>query len=707
MAPFFLRFDGAQRVTYDGPVQVHDIDVPPFELPVGNREQFIAKVLRGLEQTFDGSLRFVTTAPEDGPYSTVFIGGNDSAFSEFGSFHGLAEKVDVGNADPNDKAFVFSETIDLSSGSPHELTSIIAHEVGHLIGDAHEEHVESEGPLGHVAATVNNSARTITFNNESSTVEYDNSTQEITVGSQPGIRFNTSNSSDVDFEGSAGRVTLDFRDYNPSSPANTGLIFEIHEKEIIVQQNTNSKTKIGTINFEPGIKLKKLIGTRHEDIIRFHNKSENLLDASARSIDALGSDDTIDFADFNKSITAEINNTEIEIASIKLKVEDVQKLIATPETDHFTFAKNAGLKNGVDAGAGTETLDLSKSTDGKYFTFLNSTDVKVGDTRTDPDAAIYKNFEHVTGTKDDDVFRFEDTANAFGNTPILMGGTSRSDLGDTLDFGAYTQPVKVNLSTTAYPDGSNAIQPGTVQRGNARAVATVSNFEHIIGGSANDILVGNLQANILKGNEGDDTLDGQGLTNKKQKDVYEFGVGWGTDSVVASPDSQSEYDFSIFDTGVLNFNVSASQASLSDDMEFESHKARILSRDRQQATCLPKAGDFTSTVIFPATETTSLDFSGVDESVHLSYAIGPTSVAVQTVNQSLTGNGHLLSFENVTNIKGGKGNNTYHMEKGAVLPGTLTGGGDTQPAGKKNAIDYTNYGGTRRRQPGSRDVSVL
>lgn len=64
-----------------------------------------------------------------GEYSTVFIGGT-SAFEPFGSFAGLAETVDTGNAVRNDNAFVI-----LKGGESIEaIIDTIAHETQHLIG---------------------------------------------------------------------------------------------------------------------------------------------------------------------------------------------------------------------------------------------------------------------------------------------------------------------------------------------------------------------------------------------------------------------------------------------------------------------------------------------------------------------------------------------------------------------------------------------
>jgi len=112
-----------------------------------------------LSQIFAGSgVVFTVEKPEPHTlYSTIYIGGDDSAFSEYGSFLGLAEQVDVGNKDFSDKAFVFSDRIligqsSAGSASAH-LANIIAHEAGHLLGYAHE-YEESESILSSQALAV-------------------------------------------------------------------------------------------------------------------------------------------------------------------------------------------------------------------------------------------------------------------------------------------------------------------------------------------------------------------------------------------------------------------------------------------------------------------------------------------------------------------------------------------------------------------------
>lgn len=122
----YLDFDG-ELASYNG--ELLTIDRVEVE-DSGLTEPQIARIVSGLNEEFEGqNIVFTAEKPASGEYSTVFIGGT-SAFEPFGSFAGLAETVDTGNAVRNDNAFVI-----LKGGESIEaIIDTIAHETQHLIG---------------------------------------------------------------------------------------------------------------------------------------------------------------------------------------------------------------------------------------------------------------------------------------------------------------------------------------------------------------------------------------------------------------------------------------------------------------------------------------------------------------------------------------------------------------------------------------------
>jgi hypothetical protein len=155
----YLDTDGAKGVDYRGPATVPNLDVPAFKangLFVGKEHAIIDQVLAELNTTFaESGVAFTLERPaSETPFSTVFIGGTDDAFRQFGSFLALAEDVDVGNRNRGDNAFVFSdELVGATSAYAYarSLAEIIEHETGHLLGLKHANEVADAGVLANVA----------------------------------------------------------------------------------------------------------------------------------------------------------------------------------------------------------------------------------------------------------------------------------------------------------------------------------------------------------------------------------------------------------------------------------------------------------------------------------------------------------------------------------------------------------------------------
>ena len=148
----YLDFDGAKNVMYHGPATVGPFDVPAFNAPAGMAEQeqaIEADVLKEVQGTFaDVGVQFTLVRPEEGTqYSTIYVGGDDSAFRSYGRFDGLAEDVDAGNRNHADNALVFSDGLDDTS----QLAAVVEHETGHVLGYAHDS--ASDGGLSAVASS--------------------------------------------------------------------------------------------------------------------------------------------------------------------------------------------------------------------------------------------------------------------------------------------------------------------------------------------------------------------------------------------------------------------------------------------------------------------------------------------------------------------------------------------------------------------------
>ena len=139
----YLDIDGAQALSYGGPVTIPHLDVPAFRAPAElnvSDEWIIQELIQRLNQQFsEMGVRFVDAQPaSESEFSTLYLGGDDDVFRPYGFFLGLAEKVDVGNVDRSDVAWVFTDnllSIDSSLGDYLEsLQLVAAHETGRLLG---------------------------------------------------------------------------------------------------------------------------------------------------------------------------------------------------------------------------------------------------------------------------------------------------------------------------------------------------------------------------------------------------------------------------------------------------------------------------------------------------------------------------------------------------------------------------------------------
>jgi len=173
-------------------------------------------------------------------------------------------------------------------------------------------------------------------------------------------------------------------------------------------------------------------------------------------------------------------------------------------------AGNDVLRGGVgkdvlDGGDGVDLADYSDKTVAVVVTLSGAADVivTVGGVAED----TIRNIENVAGGSADDVLVGDSQANelrGLGGNDILRGGLGNDVLdggvgtGDWADYIDKTAAVSVTL---------NGALNATVTVGGV-AEDTIRNIENVQGGSGNDVLVGDDQANELRGLGGNDVLDG-------------------------------------------------------------------------------------------------------------------------------------------------------------------------------------------------------
>lgn len=95
---------------------------------------------------------------------------------------------------------------------------------------------------------------------------------------------------------------------------------------------------------------------------------------------------------------------------------------------------------------------------------------------------------------------------------------------DTLDFSGFTQNQKINLNEASFSDVGGLVGNVSIAKG--------VTIENAIGGSGNDLLIGNSAANELKGGAGNDIIYGAGGADK-------LWGGSGSDTFVFAASSDS------------------------------------------------------------------------------------------------------------------------------------------------------------------------
>ncbi len=158
----YLDTDGASDLTYRGPITMENLSIGSLALSNSawpGREAELSNEATWLLNSWFAPLNVMFTLSEPrelDTWSTVYVGGSDEPFAQYGSFWGLAEGVDRGNVHHSDTALVFAERVAAAAESFESLVLslalVIGHESAHLLGFAHTEIGDPDsGPLADVA----------------------------------------------------------------------------------------------------------------------------------------------------------------------------------------------------------------------------------------------------------------------------------------------------------------------------------------------------------------------------------------------------------------------------------------------------------------------------------------------------------------------------------------------------------------------------
>jgi Ca2+-binding RTX toxin-like protein len=202
-------------------------------------------------------------------------------------------------------------------------------------------------------------------------------------------------------------------------------------------------------------------------------------------------------------------------------------LIGDAANNMFRGALGADL---IDGGAGVDTADYREKSTSVNVTLFGGNDsfVFVGGIVED----TVRNIEVVFGGKGNDTLTGDDFANTFNGNEgkdLLSGGGGA----DTLDGGVASDTANYRDKTASISVTLNGVTFSTVTIGGL-AEDTIRNIENIWGGTGDDSMIGDLNANLLSGGGGSDTLFGGAGA-----DIFQFDFALGATNVDSISDFTS------------------------------------------------------------------------------------------------------------------------------------------------------------------------
>ncbi|WP_432470961.1 DUF4347 domain-containing protein [Amphritea sp. HPY] len=366
--------------------------------------------------------------------------------------------------------------------------------------------------------------------------------------------------------------------------------------------------------------------------------------------------DTLDLSGISEALTITIKKDQVvevrnAAGTVKITATYVENIIGGSGNDTFYVQKGAELKGYLDGGTGDNTVSYSDPAGilDKNYTGSVNIDFGTNDDRKAKATAIdgfalngIRNIDIVEGGKKSD---------------FLKGGSGDDELSgakgdDALSGNAGADTLKGDAGDD-WLDGGAGID--TVE-----------------GGAGNDTLLASADGDTLKGGSGDDTFQFSATTDWNGTTITE-GSNEGSDLLDFSLVT-ADLTFTLNDVAVTGYAIAATGQSVSAAKYVE----RIAAGSGTNTFNFKNGWADLLLIEATAAATVNLDFSAVTSDLTITIK---TDGSVEIEDPS----GHRALIENVDNITGGQGTNTYVIEEGASLTGNLTGGSGT------NILDYSQY----------------
>ncbi len=432
-------------------------------------------------------------------------------------------------------------------------------------------------------------------------------------------------------------------------------------------------------------------------------------------VDGGAGDDLLDLSDYASSITFNLAINLVTADGVNLTIAQIENYIGGkgddlfisgdadevlsggPGDDSYIFSDNWGHDTVFEsADNGLDTFDFTAVTSNLHIE-LGSIIVEdeFGNTVT----YLGDSVENLIGGAGDETITFGKDGELFANgNGTIDGGAGQN----TLDYSIYTTPVEVDLLA-----------------GTATGTAGISNIQNIIGGSAADILSGDLADNridgqggddILSGGDGQDTLlggDGNDLLNGGAGDDFLYG-GDGNDTLNGNDgldtlNGENGDDILNGGTGddLLDGGLGAdtlSGGNDNDDLTGGEGNDRLFGNAGDDILNSDAGNDMLS----GGTGTNTYSFAPGYGSDTIANAVGFDIVDFSTFSTNLTvkigaqvsvldGSGSKVSFSGsqVESLLTGSGSDHIAFQNGGSLAGTINSGDGT------DTLDFSGYQSAR------------